>query len=147
ASVDAVKAEHEEYRSILEFESSIKPHESQVAAPAQEAHNRPATKPGTDILPVETNEKHQAIVRVFKHKAIPVIEGTQEGISDTELPLKTVQTIMTFLRDFEEYYKAFLTKNLLDDLAWRYMIAALNPSELNLQYKKDIRKIEEKNRT
>lgn len=54
---------------------------------------------------------------------------------------------MTFLRDFEEYYKAFLTKNLLDDLAWRYMIAALNPSELNLQYKKDIRKIEEKNRT
>jgi hypothetical protein len=46
-----------------------------------------------------------------------------------------------------EYYKAFLTKNLFDDLAWRYMIAALKPSELNLQYKKDILKIEEKNRT
>jgi hypothetical protein len=43
--------------------------------------------------------------------------------------------------------KAFLTKNLFDDLTWRYMITALNPSEFNLQYKKDILKIEEKNRT
>jgi len=122
-----------------------------------------------DVCPVVSDEKHQALARIFKYKTIPVVSPQSmeidwsrvqleerkgapilqlrlNGVPEADIPLKTVRTIVDFLHDFEVFYKDNLTI-LFGDLAWRYMLGALKASGLTFQYEKAIMSIDEKDRS
>jgi transposase InsO family protein len=118
---------------------------------------------------VENNRKHEAVGKVFKYKRIPVLEDSieidfkriqieqrtgaptfqlkLEGVARQDIALKVVTGAVAFLEKFEKYYTNYLTEDLFDDLAWRYMSFALEPSEMSNLFDKTIVLSEYENRS
>ncbi|KAF9987945.1 hypothetical protein BGZ65_000843 [Modicella reniformis] len=122
-----------------------------------------------NVFPVDSNEVHQALARIFKHKKIPVIDrqsmevdwsrvpledrkGAPKlqfnliGVAEEDIHLKTVRKIIDFLHEFETFYKDELTI-LFDHMAWRYMQRALKAADLHIRYEQVINSLEPEEKT
>ncbi|KAK3817554.1 MAG: hypothetical protein J3Q66DRAFT_340275 [Benniella sp.] len=121
-----------------------------------------------DIRPVLSDRKHEAVARIFGYETIPVVsphsleinwsrvhyeykEGAPtlqlqlHGVSAADIPLRIIGTIMDFLDAFEKFYKSIFDI-LFDDVAWRYMERALEPSNMSSKFDEAIMKIDKKHR-
>ncbi|ORZ28450.1 hypothetical protein BCR41DRAFT_367085 [Lobosporangium transversale] len=107
-----------------------------------------------DIAPDYEIKKHAALIRVFNYKRVPVLDITTkeidfsrvelekkanaptlkfqlDNVPEKEIALKVARTVIDFLKAFETYYHNFLTDDLFEDLAWRYMGFALEQIRLD----------------
>jgi len=114
-----------------------------------------------DVAPVEKNRKHAALARILNYKKIPVTDLISMDINYNRVQIKArsdapvfklrlkgvpmkdvsktvVQGVVKFLEKFEKYYTRELTEDLFDDMAWRYMSLALEPSNISDLYDKTI---------
>ncbi|KAF9896542.1 hypothetical protein BX616_007253, partial [Lobosporangium transversale] len=115
-----------------------------------------------DIAPDYEIKKHAALIRVFNYKRVPVLDITTkeidfsrvelekkanaptlkfqlDNVPEKEIALKVARTVIDFLKAFETYYHNFLTDDLFEDLAWRYMGFALEQIRLDNKYNRLIK--------
>ncbi|KAF9896737.1 hypothetical protein BX616_006850, partial [Lobosporangium transversale] len=133
----------------------------QPAATLHEDQSLPETETqdsnGLDVFPVIGIKKHVALARVFNYKRIPIIDKASmeidysrvqiqeksgapslrfqlKGIPLKDVPFKVIKTVVDFQKSFKTHYTNYLTDDLFDDMAWRYMNLALVPTGLHEEY-------------
>ncbi|KAF9933536.1 hypothetical protein BGZ65_004080 [Modicella reniformis] len=84
----------------------------------------------SDVIPVELNKKYTSLTRVFDYKRIPVT--SLETIAKTRSPRYAVP--LKAIKKFETFCPNYLTEDLFDDLAWKYMNLALETADQNEKY-------------
>jgi hypothetical protein len=160
--IQEAMAEYRSLKEFLDFEREMMAHEPQEAMALEEGQTLNPSSQDTDIYPDDSDRIHQALVRIYKYKKIPVIQGTKrvdwprvtlcdhkgapvfqlelKGVAKEKIAFVSVKAIVEFLRDFERFYKDNLT-DLFEYLAWKYMYRALTPSGLHQRFEESIGKV------
>ncbi|KAF9404571.1 hypothetical protein BGZ76_006900, partial [Entomortierella beljakovae] len=112
-----------------------------------------------DVAPVIDNRKHQALVRIFNYKSIPVIDTKSKevdfgrvtvknfsnppilniqirNLDKDKRPLAIVKGVVDFLGDFRSFYLPKLSEDLYDDIAWRFMSDSITDKDLRDKFDK-----------
>ncbi|KAI8350275.1 hypothetical protein B0O80DRAFT_500866 [Mortierella sp. GBAus27b] len=155
---DTLKERTSAKQAKIQLEEETQP----VPSPVQSIYDHQSD---LDMPPLLNNPKHAAMMRVFNYKTIPVLSRARgeidydrvqlkeksnapsfklklKGVPKNELTLKIVKGIVDFIEKFEKFYVRELTKDLFEDLAWRYMSMSLEAAGLSDQYDEHIKTVE-----